>query len=407
MKKQNTGKTLLAMGAAVCFAVVTSPFTQAALIPIATIGVTSSSEIGGAFTRFDDHLVNGSGLVGGAHGITPDGSMWLSGAAGFGGVDPDPWVTFDLGAVYTINSFHIWNYNEGVPNLTNRGVKGVSVEYGTTAALGSTVAGVTQFAQADGLATYAGENFNAFPSFNARYVKIDIASGINVGNWGDASTFYGLSEVQFDGVRADVITGVTIEDFSSQLSGFGGRHADDTINGSGFTESTGVHDGAEANMWLTDGPFESGEGNDVLPSHITYDLEGNYDLDSLEVWNYNEAAGGGLTSRGAKDVEILVASSEGGAFTSLGNFVFDEAPNTTSDFRQVIDLSGFLAADDVRLIRFDITTNWDVSGTPEGVVGLSEVRFYKSLTASTIPAPAALPAGLAMLGLAAARRRRR
>ena len=145
----------------------------------------------------DDKLVDLSGMTGNMHDTDPD-NMWLSSGAGiFGGVDPDPSVTFDLGAVYTINSFNVWNYNETGGTFTERGVNSVSVEYGTTASLGSTVPGITSFDEAPSPAagTYTGQAFNTFTPFNARYIKFDINS-----NHGDADTFYGLSEVQFDGV---------------------------------------------------------------------------------------------------------------------------------------------------------------------------------------------------------------
>ena len=169
--------------------------SNAAIISIAPGNVTASSQIGAPFDRQDDFIVDGSGLSGGQHTTAVQPNMWLSTGNGFGGIDPDPSVTFDLGAVYTITSFHVWNYNEAPPNLTGRGVNSVSVEFGTTLALGGTIAGITNFAQADGLNTYAGENFSGFAPFNAQFIRFDINS-----NHGDGNTFYGLSEVQFDGV---------------------------------------------------------------------------------------------------------------------------------------------------------------------------------------------------------------
>ena len=169
----------------------------AAIIPIDPGKVTTSTEIEACCGDRDPaDIVSGSGLVGGLHDNNP-GNMWLSEGSGFGAIDPDPWVLFDLGAEFTISSFHVWNYNES-NGLANRGVDGVSVEYGTSAALGSTVAGVTNFAVGTSLAGYPGENFNAFAPFTARYIKFDINT-----NHGDGSIFYGLSEVQFDGVLAD------------------------------------------------------------------------------------------------------------------------------------------------------------------------------------------------------------
>ena len=161
---------------------------------ITVASVSASSEIPSPFNRKAAYLIDGSGLTGNQHtgGVEPN--MWLSSGTSFGGDDLDPWVLFDLGDVYTINSIQVWNYNENPPNLTGRGVNAVSVDYGSTAALGSTVAGITNFTQATGANTYTGETFNAFSPFNARYIKFDIDS-----NHGGDNNFYGLSEVKFDG----------------------------------------------------------------------------------------------------------------------------------------------------------------------------------------------------------------
>ena len=138
---------------------------SAAVIDIAPGNVTASSEIVSPFDRLDDYIVNGSGLTGGQHTGTVEPNMWLSTGTGFGGVDLDPSVTFDLGAVYTISSFQVWNYNENPPNLTSRGVNAVTVEFGTTLALGATVPGITNFAQANAQETYTGETFDSFTPF--------------------------------------------------------------------------------------------------------------------------------------------------------------------------------------------------------------------------------------------------
>ncbi|MDB2430111.1 hypothetical protein N9W62_08025, partial [Akkermansiaceae bacterium] len=82
--------------------------SRADIITIPTTNVSSSSEIGGGFNRQDDFIVDGSGLSGGQHTPTVQPNMWLSTGTAFGGDDPDPWVIFDLGAVYTISSFHVW-----------------------------------------------------------------------------------------------------------------------------------------------------------------------------------------------------------------------------------------------------------------------------------------------------------
>lgn len=124
---------------------------------------------------------------------------------------------------------------------------------------------------------------------------------------------------------------------------------------------------ANSNMWLSHGTFRT--PNDELPATIIFDLEGNYDLSSMTVWNYNEV---NLTSRGANNVEVLVASSVGGAFTLLGNFTFAQAlGNSTTAFGEDHALSA-AAADNARLVRFNITTN---HGGDADFSGLSKIRF--------------------------------
>lgn len=208
---------------------------------------------------------------------------------------------------------------------------------------------------------------------------------------------------------AAVITGVTIQDVSSELGGTFERTAIHILDGSGFDSGTGFHtnipDGqggagpAPGSMWLTTGVFAA--PNDPLPASITFNLGGIYDLDSLKVWNYNEAfAAAGLVGRGSNSVDILAAPSVGGAFTLLGNFTFTVAPGTTNvDFGQVVDLSPFAAANSTQLIRLDILSN---HGGDNQFAGLSEIRFNG--TAVPEPAGAGLLA-IALSGLLIRRRR--
>lgn len=195
-----------------------------------------------------------------------------------------------------------------------------------------------------------------------------------------------------------VIMGVTIEDVSSELAaGSFDRLSDYLVDGSGFDEINGFHANTpEQSMWLNVGASDPAASLAV----ITFDLGASYDLTSLAVWNYNEVQNGN-TDRGADEVELLLASSESGAFTSLGTFNFSPGPGLTNrNFRQDIDLSSFTAADNARLVRFNILSN---HGDGDDFVGLSEVLF----DGIAVPEPGRTALlTLGFFGIAARRRRK-
>jgi len=201
---------------------------------------------------------------------------------------------------------------------------------------------------------------------------------------------------------ATTITGVTIEGRSSVGDSRRGPEnliapLDRELGPFEAGVQTTVETDANKSTWWTDA---STDALGAFPNtYVEFDLEANYNLSFFTVWNFNGSSGGDV-NQGAKDVTISVASSVAGTFTSLGSFVFDIAPgDETTAFGQDIDLSSFAAADDTRLIRFDITSNHS-GGTTEQT-GLSEVRF------SPVPEPSsfALLAGCFGLSWVMVRRR--
>ncbi|MCA9270446.1 MAG: PEP-CTERM sorting domain-containing protein, partial [Planctomycetales bacterium] len=361
-----------------------------------TTGVAASSEIATCCSDRDPaDIVNGSGLVGGLHDVNPS-NMWLSIGSGFGGVDPNPFVIFDMGDVHTINSFNVWNYNEAGA-FSTRGVNAVTVEYGNTPALGSTVSGITNFAQATGAAGYAGENFNSFTPFDARFVKFDIDT-----NHGDASTFYGLSEVQFDGPMAGPqrILGVTAT-ATSELAGGFSRFAANIVDNVGL--DTNVPDGAPgsvAGSWLSTGNGSAGGGADLAPE-IVFDLGSIQNVGEMHVYNYNENAGNPalFTMRGVDELEILVSNDNFITdIRSLGLFNFTQATGLANLAPDIFDLGGVEA----QYVKFDIASS---HGGDNNFVGLNEVLFFQGTAQIPEPTSIALWA-LVGLGLVVFARRR-
>ena len=180
--------------------------SQAALVAGVTVAGFSAQNTG--FNRLASYTVDSSGMtgltpgvMGGQHDNSPSGGMWMESGG------PDPTVadiTYDLGGIFSLDSFQVWNYNEfGLPN---RGFQDVVVTYGETAALGSTLASVTTFAQATGANGFNGEVFS-FAPISARFFKIESTS-----NYGDVNET-GLSEIQFNSVP---------EPSSTALLGLGG-----------------------------------------------------------------------------------------------------------------------------------------------------------------------------------------
>lgn len=222
--------------------------------------------------------------------------------------------------------------------------------------------------------------------------------------------FAAIVTVAFSAAPAKAaITGVSINSVSSELVGPFDRTAVHMIDGSGFDEGTGFHinapdaggglpPGSPGTMWLSNGVFAA--PNDPLPTFVVFDLGGNYNMDSIRVWNYNETRLAALTGRGSNSVDISVSSSVGGLFTSLGNFTFNQATGSeTTDFSQIVDIAALGAADNTRLIRFDILSN---HGGDNEFAGLSEVRF----NGNAVPEPAAMGfMALASSGLVLRRRR--
>ena len=169
---------------------------------------------------------------------------------------------------------------------------------------------------------------------------------------------------------ADEITGVTIENFSSQLPGTVqtccNRHAEYMLTDSGLNiNGPGTMTTAPdpSFMWLSD------QNPNIASQFVTFDLGAIYDLDGSRVWNYNEV---NILTRGVYQMIVRV-SADNVTYRSLGTYTLDKAPDPASAYR---DFSQYLPfkVSDVRYVQFDVRSSWGDTN----YVGLSKVRFYSA-----------------------------
>jgi hypothetical protein len=159
--------------------------TEVSTYAIENITVTASST--GQAEMGPENTINGSGLDDNDLHSTDETDMWLSGMEPLGG-----WIQYEFESVCKMVEMWVWNSNQTVEPLVGFGFKDVTVEYSTNGTDWTTLAGVTQFAQAPGTPGYEHNITVDFGSAAAKYVKITVAS-----NWGGILPQYGLSEVRF------------------------------------------------------------------------------------------------------------------------------------------------------------------------------------------------------------------
>jgi hypothetical protein len=167
---------------------------------ITNVTGTASSELDSSFDRLAVHAVDTSGLGAGdnsaftadqTHTELAGGFVWLTTGDSLGGVDPDPTYTATFDNLYDVSGFRVFNYNEA--GETDRGVQLTNILVSLDGVTFTPLLNNIMFPQAPGTPGYTGEFFDLIVT--ARAIQFDILS-----DYGDSQTFYGLSELQFDGV---------------------------------------------------------------------------------------------------------------------------------------------------------------------------------------------------------------
>lgn len=184
------------------------------------------------------------------------------------------------------------------------------------------------------------------------------------------------------------------------------RPAVNMINSSDFddvtlTSGTASDGGNWTSEFLPSPSNDATSGNipgssPIAPYTLTFDLGANYNLDQVLIWNWNFPNN---RAAGVKTLEILAASTIGGATISLGTVNPAMGPGTINYAGEAFSVT----ASDVREVKFVITEGWGWGNTgADTLIGISEVRF----DGTPVPEPSAM-ALLGLGGLALVRRKRR
>lgn len=117
------------------------------------------------------------------------GCMWHSGYIKLGG-DENPTVEFDLGKVYAVGRFHVWNHNAS----PSRGFDHVSVTVSADGKAWTPVAQRFRFAKAPRRDDYVGEDYEFTPPVKARFIRFHCDATHRVGGTRELA---GLGKVRF------------------------------------------------------------------------------------------------------------------------------------------------------------------------------------------------------------------
>ncbi len=197
-----------------------------------------------------------------------------------------------------------------------------------------------------------------------------------------------------------------------------GRDEDNLVNGSGL----GV-DIITSNLIVNTGqPNGNNWNTETSTADITFDLGSVFNIDFLQIWNFNDSFGN--NDFGASSIDLLVSNvgtnAQNADFTGsmvLATLLINEATGSLRYFGENYRFNGKMASDipeelggdfndfsDVNVQgRFVRLANLDGSDSFGGRTGLSEVRFY----GTPVPLPGAVwLLGSAMIGLFAISRKK-
>ncbi len=158
-------------------------------------GVTATTNMGSGFGTNLQNTVNGVGLsalsLTATHAGTIPNNSWVSSTSLTGQ------ITFNLGGLFSVDSFSFWNQNGGGPGLAgSTGIQSVQVLFSTNGVDFTLLpGGPSVFARVTGAANLPPQIFS-FTAVNATHFRFNVLS-----NYGDIFNT-GFAEVGFNGSPA-------------------------------------------------------------------------------------------------------------------------------------------------------------------------------------------------------------
>ncbi len=165
------------------------------------LGDTAASASTTYPNRDPKYAVNGAGLSGDQHSNAGDYATWMTQSSG---AISGAWFRVDLGQVYPLDSFKLWNFNfwHATVATTNRGIQRAEVylssassnpgsDFSNTAVWTRVLPSVT-FAKAPGQSTYTGEPHVSLAGHSGRWLALRVLANFG----GSGADTVGLSELQ-------------------------------------------------------------------------------------------------------------------------------------------------------------------------------------------------------------------
>lgn len=344
--------------------------------PISIDGVQLTASSTYSPTQDVHHLVDGSGMNGGAHdNSVPAATMWQTvdnptPSEPAAGLPPSPaWVRFNFPQPRTFDAVLIWNHNQ--LNLTDRGFRRFVI-YGS--ADGVRWLPLTKDAflpRAGGTASEPGVEVPTNSS-GRLFRSVIIAANSKEGNYG--SRDYGLSAVRF--VFRPVnqsVPAYQIEVQASSTYSMPAQEAQHLINGAGMTGEFHDNERGAGTMWQTGYDPQPSSAAPTLPkapAWVRFNFTTPRYFDSIRIWNHNQL---NLTERGFKKMRIF-GTSDGVEWFSLTAPEVVQLPRATG--AALAASTTYFNAVPERPIRSVVIAAEPVDGNyGANCYGLSAVRF--------------------------------